>query len=417
MTTDAQARRSLTRLWFDIPLWKRILGALLVGALVGWLAGDAIEQIRWIGDLFIRMIRMLIVPLVFVTLVAGITSMQDISRIASIGLKALLLYTGTTLIAIAIGISLALVLQPGAGIDLSNVEAKAVGAAMPLAERMMAIVPSNIFAAFAEADILAIIFFGGLLGAGMMLAGEPAAPLTRLFSAAADVMLKVTGIVMEFAPLGVFALVAWVMGTEGPKAFVNIFMLTLVVYLGGFLHMIFTHAGLVRVIGKMGPGRFFNGVRTPQLLAFSTSSSAATLPATLTAAETRLGVSPPIASSVLPLGATVNMDGTALYVAAVAVFAAQIFNIPLGLSDYLLIALTTTLVSVGTASVPSASLFLMAAVLEVIGISPAQIGLVIGFVLPFDRILDMWRTVVNVTGDLAVATAISRWEGDPLPQD
>ncbi|WP_439534543.1 dicarboxylate/amino acid:cation symporter [Polymorphobacter sp.] len=406
---------SLIRRWFDTPLWQRILGALVLGALAGWLAGDQVSSIRWIGDLFIRMIRMLIVPLVFVTLVAGVTAMKDPARIASIGIKAMTLYMGTTLAAIVIGMGLAVILQPGSGIDLSGVEGRPVEAAMPLAARMMAIVPDNVFAAFAEADILAIIFFGVLLGAGMLLAGEAAAPLTRLFSAGAEVMLKVTGIVMEFAPIGVFALVAWVMGTEGPGAFVTIFKLSLVVYLGGALHMLLTHASIVRLVGKMKPGRFFTGVRTPQLLAFSTSSSAATLPATLEAAEKRLGVSPPIASSVLPLGATVNMDGTALYVAAVAVFAAQIFGMPLTLTDYLLIALTTTLVSIGTASVPSASLFLMAAVLEAIGIAPAQIALVIGFVLPFDRILDMWRTVVNVTGDLAVATAVSRWEGDPLP--
>ena len=287
--------------------------------------------------------------------------------------------------------------------------------AMTLDERMMAIVPQNVFEAFARGDVLAIIFFSLLLGTGIVLAGEAAAPVKRLFVAASDVMLKMTGIVMEVAPFGVFALVAWLMGTEGPAALVNVLKLAAIVYLGGLIHMLVVHGGLVRLIAGMGLGTFLRGVRTPQLLAFSTSSSAATLPASLTAAKTQLGIGAPIASSVLPLWATVNMDGTALYVAAVAIFAAQVFGIQLTLGDYGLIALTTALVSVGTAAVPSASLFLLAAVLEVIGVSGAQIGLVIGFVLPFDRLLDMWRTTVNVTGDLAVATAVAASEGELDP--
>lgn len=401
--------------WLAIPLWKRILAALAIGALTGWFIGDQIEAIRWIGDLFIRLIRMLIMPLVFITLVAGITAMQDPTRIASIGSKAILLYLATTLAAVTIGIGLAVILKPGIGIDLSTTEAVPITESISLSDRLLAIVPENVFAAFAQGDVLAIIFFGVLLGTAILLAGRPAEPLTALFQSGAAVMLKVTNIVMEFAPIGVFALVAWVMGTEGPGAFINIFKLTIVVFVGGALHILLTHGTLVRLLGKMPLGQFLTAVRTPQLMAFSTSSSAATLPATLNAAEKQLGIAKPIASSVLPLGATINMDDTALYVAAVAVFAAQIFAVPLSFTDYALIALTTTLVSIGTASVPSASLFLMAAVLEVIGIAPAQVALVIGFVLPFDRLLDMWRTVVNVTGDLSVATSVAKWENELNP--
>lgn len=401
--------------WLAIPLWKRILAALAIGALTGWLVGDQIEAIRWIGDLFIRLIRMLIMPLVFITLVAGITAMQDPTRIASIGSKAILLYFATTLAAVTIGIGLAVILKPGIGIDLSTTEAVPITESISLSDRLLAIVPENVFAAFAQGDVLAIIFFGVLLGTAILLAGRPAEPLTALFQSGAAVMLKVTNIVMEFAPIGVFALVAWVMSTEGPGAFINIFKITIVVFVGGALQILLTHGTLVRLLGKMPLGQFLTAVRTPQLMAFSTSSSAATLPATLNAAENQLGIAKPIASSVLPLGATINMDGTALYVATVAVFAAQIFAIPLSFTDYALIALTTTLVSIGTASVPSASLFLMAAVLEVIGIAPAQVALVIGFVLPFDRLLDMWRTVVNVTGDIAVATSVAKWENELNP--
>ena len=403
----------LASLWFGAPLWKRILAALALGALAGWILGPSAAQLQWIGDLFIRMIRMLIVPLVFVTLVSGVASMAAPAKLGSIGLKAMALYMGTTFIAILFGLAGALLLQPGRGVTLDGVvAADALAAPVPLAERMIAIVPENVFAAFASGDILAIIFFGVLLGAGLLLAGDTARPLTRLFAAGSSVMLKVTHIVMEFAPIGVFALVASVMGSEGLSALITVFLLVVVVYVGGAAHMVVTHGGMVRLFAGRSPLAFFSAVREPQLLAYSTSSSAATLPATLKAAEQALHIRPAVASSVIPLGATINMDGTALYVAAVAVFAAQIFGVPLGFADYATIALTTVLVSIGTASVPSASLFLMAAVLDVIGITPTQTALVIGFLLPFDRVLDMWRTVVNVTGDLAVATCVAAMEGE-----
>ena len=404
--------RNLARRWFAIVLWKRILLALVLGAIAGLALGEAAEQIKWIGDLFIRMIRMLIVPLVFVTLVAGVIAMKDPKRLGSIGSKAIALYLGTTFFAIVIGIVLALVFRPGAGIDLSGAEATELDSAGSLSDRLLGIVPENPFAAFAEGNVLAVIFFAILVGAGLILAAERGKPLADLFDAGSETMLKVTGIVMEFAPFGVFALVAWVMGTVGPGTFLNVFLLAIAVYLGCFLHMLIVHGGIVKFLARLPVLPFFRGAREPQLVAYSTSSSSATLPATLSAAENNLGIQPPVASSVLPLGATINMDGTALYVALISIFAAQAFGVPLDLFDYLLIGLTTTLVSIGTASVPSASLFLMAAVLEVIGMTPAQTAIIVGFILPFDRILDMMRTVANITGDLAVATVVAVWEGE-----
>jgi Na+/H+-dicarboxylate symporter len=402
----------LARRWFAIVLWKRILGALVLGALAGLAIGEAAEQIKWIGDLFIRLIRMLIVPLVFATLVSGVTAMKDPKRLGSIGGKAIALYLGTTFFAIVLGIAMALILRPGVGIDLSGAEATAIGEAGSLADRLLGIVPENPFAAFAEGNVLAVIFFAVMVGSGLILSGEQGRPLAQVFDSGSELMLKITGIVMEFAPFGVFALVAWVMGTVGPATFLNVFLLAIGVYIGCFLHMVLVHGGIVKFLARLPVGPFFRGVREPQLVGYSTSSSSATLPASLSAAEHNLGISAPVASSVLPLGATVNMDGTALYVAMISIFAAQAFGVPLDLFDYMLIGFTTTLVSIGTASVPSASLFLMAAVLDVIGMSAAQTAIVVGFILPFDRILDMMRTVANVTGDLAVATVVSVWEGD-----
>lgn len=395
-----------------MPLWQRVLVALVLGAAAGWLIGPPVSAIGWVAELFVRLIRMLIVPLVFSTLAAGIVGMQQPGRMVALGGKAAALYLLTTVAAVGIGLGLAVLLQPGRGIGLGGGTAVAVAPGPSPMEQLLGIVPDNIVAAFADGNVLAVILVAALVGAGVVTAGPVARPLADLLTALAAVMLKITGMVMQLAPIGVFALVAVTMAEQGPQAFVNVGMLVLVVYLGGLLHMGVTHLGLVRLAGGMTAGQFLRGVRAPQLMAFSTSSSAATLPLSITAAETELGVSRPVAAALLPLGATVNMDGTALYVAAVAVFATQVFGVPLAAPDYLLIALTTVLVSVGTASVPSASLFLMAAVLEVTGITPAQTALVIGFVLPFDRLLDMWRTLVNVTGDLAVVRAVSRWEPD-----
>ena len=394
-------------LWFGIVLWKRILAALVLGGIFGLLVGDQAESIKWIGDIFVRLIRMLIVPLVFVTLVSGVTAIQDPKRLGSIGGRAIGLYLATTASAIVIGLIMAVVLQPGAGIDLSGAAPTTIGEPIPLTERLVAIIPQNPFAAFADGNILAIIFFAVLTGVGITLGGEQTRVLGSVFDAGSELMLRITGLVMEVAPFGVFALVAWVMGTVGPATFINVFLLAAGVYIGCFLHIV-----LVKLVARLPLRRFFQGAREPQLVAYSTSSSSATLPASLSAADNNLGIKPPVASSVLPLGATINMDGTALYVAMIAVFAAQAFGVPLDLMDYAVIALTTTLVSIGTASVPSASLFLMAAVLETIGMQPAQIALVVGFILPFDRILDMMRTVTNVTGDLAVATVVANWEGE-----
>ena len=402
----------MLKTWFEIKLWKRIFAALIAGVIVGLIWGEGAESIRWIGDVFVRLIRMLVVPLIFTTLVAGVVSMGDPKRLGSIGARAFILYLLTTAAAIAIGLFVGTVLEPGAGVDLSGEEMRDLGPAMSLADRLYAVIPTNPIAALAEGNILAIIVFSILIGTGIVLSGEKAKVLGNVFTASAEVMLKITFLVMELAPFGVFALIAWVSGTQGVATLTNILILAICVYVGCFAHMILVHGSIVRFLLNLPLMPFIRGAIDPQLVAYSTSSSAATLPVTMAASEENHGVGVPVSSSVLPLGATVNMDGTALYVGIVALFAAQAFGIPLAMSDYLIIGLTTTLVSIGTASVPSASLFLLAAVLESIGVSGTQTAIVVGFILPFDRILDMMRTTVNVTGDLTVALAVAKYEGE-----
>ena len=409
---EDRPRGPLYRYWFGIKLWKRILAALVLGAIVGLIWGEGAVQIKWIGDLFVRLIQMIVIPLVFLTIVSGVVSLQDPRRLGSLGLKTLFLYLLTTALAIVIGLILGALVQPGLGVDFANAVPREVEAAQPFAGLLESIVPTNPIKALAEGQVLSVIFFALIFGAGVLVAGAKGEAAADAINAGAEAMLKVVNFVMEVAPFGVFALIAWVMGTTGPATFVNVALLAFCVIVGCILQILLVHGGLIKLLARLPAWPFFRDVTDAGLVAFSTSSSSATLPVSMAVAEANLGIKKPVFSTVLPLGVTISMDGTALYIALLASFAAQAFGIPLGLTDYLLIALTTVLVSIGTAPVPSASLFMLAAVLQVIGVSPEQTALLVGFILPFDRILDMTRTVANVISDLAVATIVGRWENE-----
>ena len=401
----------------DLKLWARVIAALVIGAILGFIFGDIAASSKWIGDLFIRFIKMLVVPLIFTSLVAGVVSMGDPKRLGSIGIKTIVLYLMTTLFAITIGLVLGTIFSPGAGIDITGVDPyNAVQSSQNISERLFGIVPLNPFESLASGDVLPIIFFSILLGIGIILGGEKTKKIGEVFSSAAEAILQIAHLVMQLAPFGVLALVAWVSGTMGLAALQNLFILSIILYVGCIIHMFLVYGGLIRFAAGLPLGQFFKGILDAQAVAYSTSSSSATLPVTLQCVENNLGVKKTVASSVLPLGATINMDGTALYLGVVALFAAQIFGVQLDLSDYFLIAMTATLTSIGTAGIPSASLFLLATVLSVIGISDAQTALIVGFVLPFDRILDMARTVVNITGDATVSVLVAKSE-DEIDQD
>jgi len=397
----------------DLKLWVRVMIALLLGAIIGFIFGDLTQSSKWIGDLFVRFIRMLIVPLIFTSLVAGVVSMGDPKRLGSIGIKTIVLYLLTTFFAIIIGLTLGTIFNPGAGIDLSGViPFETASSSMSVSDRLFGIVPTNPISSLADGEVLPIIFFSILLGVGIILGGEKTKSLGNVFSSAAEAVLKIAHLVMQLAPYGVLSLIAWVSGTMGLAALQNLFVLTVILYAGCLIHMIFVYGGLIRLVARLPLGNFFKGIIDAQAVAYSTSSSSATLPVTLQCVQKNLGVKKTVASSVLPLGATINMDGTALYLGIVALFSAQIFGVQLSFADYFLIAMTATLTSIGTAGIPSASLFLLATVLSVIGITDAQTALIVGFVLPFDRILDMARTVVNITGDATVSVLVAKSEGE-----
>ena len=414
--------------WLKSPLWARVIGGLVLGAIVGLaFRGAGLEGVitTWIkpfGDAFIRLIRMLVVPLIFSTLVAGMVAMGDPKRLGSLGGRTIGLYMITTWFAVLFGLLYAILVRPGAGVDVSGASTDAQATirgtqalqdqTASVVDRLIAIIPTNPAQAFADADVLAIIFFAIIFGAGVLVSGEKGAPVARFFESAADVMIRVTEFVMQTAPFGVFALMAWVMATQGLDILDNLLRLALALYLACLTHIAFTYGGLVKGILKLPLVRFYRGMADAIAVAYSTASSSATLPVTITCASDNLGIRRPVAASVLPLGSTVNMDGTALYQGVIAVFAAQAFGIDLTIGQYFMVMLTATLVSIGTAGIPSVSLFLAFITLDVVGVRGDQAVLLIALVFPFDRILDMMRTATNVTGDAAVATAVAKWEGE-----
>lgn len=399
-------------LWFGISLWKRILGALVLGAIAGYFWGPGAESIKWIGDLFVLLIRMAVIPLVLVTIVSGVAALGDTRRLGSIGVKTLVLYLFTTVIAVTVGLTLGAVAQPGAGADFSAATPQMLNTTESVGMKLTDVVPANIFKALTDGALLPTIFFALLLGSAMLATGEKAKPLMAVFESASEVMLKVVAFIMEIAPFGVFALIAAVMGTSGLGVFASVGVLALCVLGGSAFQSFVVHGLVVRLMAWLPVIPFFRGITDAMLVAFSTSSSSATLPVAMRVAEDNLGIKPAVASTALPLGTTVSMDGTALYIGLLATFAAQAFGIDLTLGQYLLIGVTTVMVAVGTAPVPSASLFMLAGVLTTFGVTPEQTAILVGFILPFDRILDMIRTVPNNTADLAVATVVARWENE-----
>ncbi|WP_297803902.1 dicarboxylate/amino acid:cation symporter [uncultured Brevundimonas sp.] len=402
----------LKRFWFDVPLWRRILLGLVLGAAVGLILKDRAVELKWLGDVFVRLIRMLVVPLIFVTVVSGVASMADPSRLGRIGGRTAILYFGLMLVASAVGLTVGKLIKPGVGVDLTGVTPQSVGEAKPLGQALMEIVPLNPVASLAAGDTLSVIFFAVLLGLGLLAVGQEGQPLRAVFESASAVMLRLVYYVMEIAPFGVFALIAWVVGTSGPAAFLNVFKLAICVLIGCAFQTLIVHGLLVRLLARVPVVPFFRDIADAVVVALSTSSSSATLPVAMRVAQNNLGVSKTVASTVLPLGVTLSMDGTALYVGLLATFSAQVFGVQLELADYLAIMAVTTLVALGTAPVPSASLFLLAAVLSVIGLGPEQTAMIVGFILPFDRPLDMLRTVPNCTSDLSVSVAVARMEGE-----
>ena len=390
-----------------LQLWHKILIGMVLGVIVGAILGPNAEYLKPVGTLFINAIKMIIVPLVFCSLIVGVMSTDDTKKMGRIGLKSIILYLTTTGFAITIGIIAAYLFVPGADLNmLASAESTQAKEAPPFIQTLLNIVPKNPVNALSSGNILQIIFFALVLGISLTLIGEKAKPANDLFESLAEAMYKLTAIIMSFAPYGVFGLMAWVAGKYGLDILLPLVKLIALTYIACVFHVIVIYSGLIKVIGGLSPVRYLQSIINPAAMAFSTTSSSGTLPVTIKAAREELGVSKGISSFVLPLGTTINMDGTALYQGVCVLFIAQAFGIDLSISDYLLIVMTSTLASIGTAGVPGAGLIMLSIVLTTVGLPLEGLAIVAGV----DRILDMARTSVNVCGDLMVATLVGKSE-------
>lgn len=402
----------MLRAWFGVALWKRVLAALALGLIFALVWPSATPSVMFMGDLFVRAIRMLVAPIVLITIASGITSLADPKRLGSLGGRTVGLFALTTAIAVSIGMLVATIVQPGVGAPLGTAAPHALGEAVTPYQQLIGIIPLNIVDALAKGDMLALIFVAIIVGVGTVLAGEAGKPFAAMLQSLSEVLLKVVGIVMEATPFGVFALIANAVAANGAAVFVNVGWLALAVVLGSLIQITVVHSLILRLFAKLPLLPFFRGIVDALVVAFSTASSSATLPVAMRVAEKNLGVGRSVFSTVLPLGASIGKDGTAMYVGLLSMFALQAFGVPLTPQVYAMVLLTGALAAFGTAPVPSASLFMLAAVLSAVGVSPEQTALVVGFVLPFDRLLDMTRTVPSACANLTVATTVARWEGE-----
>lgn len=400
------------RYWFDVPLWKRIIPAFILGVAVGILWGEDATSLQWIGDIFVRLARMLVAPLIFFTITAGVIGMGDPKRLGSLGVRALGLFAASAFVAAMLGMLLGLVLQPGAGVNVLGAKPQTIEAGRTLSEQLLAIIPINPVQALAQGDMLAIIFFAIFFAIGVLTLGERGRPLTDVINTASEVMMRLVIFVMEVAPFGVFGLMASAVGANGLGVFVNISLLALGTLLGCVLHLLIVHTSLIALLARLSPIRYLRGAVDALVIAFSTSSSSASLPVEMAIAEKKFGIHKSIASTVLPVGVGIARDGTAMFVALLSMFAIQALGITPSTSDLFLVVAVSTMLALGAPPIPSAAMFMMAAVLSVVGISDAEAALIVGFILPFDRLLDMMRTTVNVSTNMVNATVMASRLGE-----
>ena len=391
---------------------------MILGTLAGLVGGEALaDNISWIGQLFIKLLKMIIVPLVLTSIISGVASVGGKAGLGRLFGKTLGYYVLTSFFAVIMGLVLTNILRPGVGADIGGAEIQELPTLTVVTspvQLILDIVPENIVAAAAEMKMLSLIFFSIVLGISIAsLPENHRKTLLGGIGSAFEAMMKLTsGIIRLVAPIGVFSLIATLVGTTGLASFKALGLYALVLFIGLTLHLCLTLPLLLKVLGGINPLVHFKNMVEPMLMAFSTSSSAATLPVTINAMQNKVGASNRVTSFVLPMGATVNMDGTALYECAGVMFIAQVMGVAMGLEQQLLIVITALLASIGAAAVPSAGLVVIFIVLEAVNLTGPQVALIVGAMLAIDRPLDMYRTVVNVFSDSCGAAIIARSEGE-----
>ncbi len=415
-----------------LQLYTKVLIGLLAGVLFGVLAGQlgfsdfVSSYIKPVGLAFIKLISMVVIPLVFASLIVGTSGLNDIRKLGRIGAKTMAYYLCTTVIAICIGLLLANTLRPGAGLSeearTKLTQSSSEESVTPIdttlkkptiTDILLNIIPTNPIRAFVEGRMLQIIFFALMTGICLgLIPSERSRPVIDFFEGVNDVVIKMVHIIMKLAPYGVFALISAVVADFGLDILFVLIKYSLVVVAGLVLHVAIVYSLAIKIFSKQKVRTFFRGIRPAQLIAFSSASSSATLPVTMECAEKNLDVPGQVASFALPLGATINMDGTALYQGVSTVFIAQVYGLGLNPMQQLTIVLTTVLASIGTAGTPAAGVITLAIVLKSIGVPLEGIALIMGV----ERILDMCRSVVNVTGDASCAVVVASSEGEQSSQ-
>ena len=414
--------------YFKTNLLARILIGLILGAIVGIILGffpDSIKPFvdnsKFFGDLFIRLLKMIVVPVILFSLIAGSASIAP-SRLGRVGVKIMVYYLLTSAFAVFIGLVFANIFQPGAGFNVvGDVAVKGTQAAPPtIAQILLNIVPTNPFESLMKGDVLPVIFFAVVFGLGLsyikdskqQALAKSGALLLDAVNAAAETIYKMVGGIMQYAPIGVFVLIAQVFAQQGPKAIGTLLMVTLTVYIGLIVHLVGTYGGLLAV-WRLGFIKFLKGANEAMITAFVSRSSNATLPVTMRCSEENLGIPRSISSFTLPLGATINMDGTAIYLGVCAMFIGFATNQPLTINQQLTVIITATLASIGTAGVPGAGAIMLIMVLESIGLKVTEgsaVAAAYAMILGIDALLDMGRTSLNVTGDMVGSAIVAKTE-------
>ncbi len=390
-----------------MKLWVKIFIGLTLGALTGFVLGEKAIYLKPLGTIFLNLINMIIALLILSSMTVGVTSVHDPKKLGRMGGKTIAIYFTTTLIAISTGLILASLFQLGDGLALQATEI--TQAKTPaISEIILAIIPSNPIAALVNGNILQIIVFAVFLGIAINFSGPRGKPLLQFLESLADVMYRLTSLIMEFSPIGVFGIMAWVTGTFGLALLMPLLKFLGIYYLVCIFHLMVVYGGLLRGIAQLQLMPFFKGMGDAIMMAFSTGSSAATLPVAMHCVQENLGVSKNISGFVLPLGITMNMNGTAIFQAMSAVFVAKAYGIPLDLYSYMTLIITATLSAIGTAGVPGSGFIMLSAVLASVGLPLEGLAILAGI----DRLRDMGTTVLNILGDAAVTVFIAKQEGE-----
>lgn len=404
-----------------LNLTNRIFIGLISGIILGIIMHNFAEvpfiktyiidfTFHFMGNIFIRSIRMLVIPLVIFSLILGASGIEDVSKLGRIGVKTLIFYLGTTSIAIIISLFVGNLINPGLGIHLSAIESTTItiNHSKSFVDILLGMIPVNPIESMAKGEMLSIITFSIIIGVAISLLNDKISIIRKIISEINIINLKLVEMVMFIAPIGVFGLIAKTFATLGYSAIIPIFKYLLAVIIALLLHALITYQGLLVFVAKYNPLVFFKKFSPIMILGFSTSSSAACLPSSLKTMEEDFGVSTTVAAFTLPLGNTINMDGTAIMQGVATIFIAQVYGIDLTMGNYITIILTATLASIGTAGVPGVGVIMLGMVLTEIGLPLEGIGLVMGI----DRVVDMFRTTINVTGDAVCTLVIARTEND-----